>query len=394
MKIYEIGTGYTPIPAQIGAATEIVVEDLTRSFIKHKYDVEIIDVSAEKRVDSDLPIVEVKVPSVFTKKDVSLGIMHKLKRVVYSLALTRKLKKILKNANEKIVLHFHNQYNLFFFLKLASKKLRNKAIIGYTVHSYVWNEEWGKIEDTVNKRYFQEIYCVKNADAVFVLNDVTKEHFVNRLQVNGEKIYKVLNGVNVERYLSLGDVEIANLKNEHGLNGKKMLFQVGSVCERKNQLGTVKMLSDYLKNHRDVVYMYAGGVIDAEYKQKIDDFSKENGISEQVLYVGELSPGAQLNKYYNMASCSVFTSARESFGLVIIEAIITGTPVVLAGNLTFDSNDGSRVYNNPEEFVLLVDSIVNGDIGWFDCKSIREKYNWDTVSKTYTDVFERIYKNS
>ena len=394
MKIYEIGTGYTPIPAQIGAATEIVVEDLTRSFIRHKYDVEIIDISAENRVDSDLPIVEVKVPSVFTKKDVSLGIMHKLKRVVYSLALTRKLKKILKNANEKVVLHFHNQYNLFFFLKLASKKLRNKAIVGYTVHSYVWNEAWDKIEDTVNKRYFQEIYCVKNADAVFVLNDVTKEHFVNRLQVNGEKIYKVLNGVNVERYSSLGDVEIANLKNEHGLNGKKMLFQVGSVCERKNQLGTVKMLSDYLKNHRDVVYMYAGGVIDAEYKQKIDDFSKENGISEQVLYVGELSPGAQLNKYYNMASCSVFTSARESFGLVIIEAIITGTPVVLAGNLTFDSNDGSRVYNNPEEFVSLVDSIVNGDIGWFDCKSIREKYNWDTVSKTYTDMFERIYKNS
>ena len=279
-------------------------------------------------------------------------------------------------------------------MKLTSKKLRNKAIIAYTVHSYVWNEEWDKIEDTVNKRYFQEIYCVKNADAVFVLNDVTKEHFVNRLQVNGEKIYKVLNGVNVERYSSLGDVEIANLKNEHGLNGKKMLFQVGSVCVRKNQLGTVKMLSDYLKNHRDVVYMYAGGVIDAEYKHKIDDFSKENGISEQVLYVGELSPGAQLNKYYNMASCSVFTSARESFGLVIIEAIITGTPVVLAGNLMFDSNDGSRVYNNPEEFVSLVDSIVNGDIGWFDCKSIREKYNWDTVSKTYTDMFERIYKNS
>ena len=32
MKIYEIATGYTPIPAQIGAATEIVVEALTRAF--------------------------------------------------------------------------------------------------------------------------------------------------------------------------------------------------------------------------------------------------------------------------------------------------------------------------------------------------------------------------
>ena len=28
MKIYEIGTGYTPIPARMGAATEIVVEEV------------------------------------------------------------------------------------------------------------------------------------------------------------------------------------------------------------------------------------------------------------------------------------------------------------------------------------------------------------------------------
>ena len=33
MKIYEIGTGYTSIPAKMGAATEIVVEELTKSFI-------------------------------------------------------------------------------------------------------------------------------------------------------------------------------------------------------------------------------------------------------------------------------------------------------------------------------------------------------------------------
>ena len=34
MKIYEIGTGYTPIPARISAATEIVVEELTKAFLK------------------------------------------------------------------------------------------------------------------------------------------------------------------------------------------------------------------------------------------------------------------------------------------------------------------------------------------------------------------------
>ena len=56
MKIYEIGTGYTPIPAQMGAATEIVVEDLTHSFIKSGIDAEIIDIKAQQRAATNLPI--------------------------------------------------------------------------------------------------------------------------------------------------------------------------------------------------------------------------------------------------------------------------------------------------------------------------------------------------
>ena len=127
MKIYEIGTGYTPIPARMGAATEIVVEELTRSLLKKGVDVEIIDIKAKDRASTELPITEVGVPSLFTKADVSLGIMHKLKRVFYSVALAGKLKKILKKADEKVALHFHNQYNAYFFFKLTSKKLRQKA---------------------------------------------------------------------------------------------------------------------------------------------------------------------------------------------------------------------------------------------------------------------------
>ena len=129
MKIYEIGTGYTPIPAQIAAATESVVEELTRAYLNMGKDVEIIDISSSCRAEHNLPITQVRVPSVFTKSDVSLGIIHKLKRVVYSVFLAFKLKKILKNLKEKAIFHFHNQYNLFFFTKIVPQKLRAKAVV-------------------------------------------------------------------------------------------------------------------------------------------------------------------------------------------------------------------------------------------------------------------------
>ena len=124
MKIYEIGTGYTPIPATMGAATEIVVEELTKAFMQMNVPVEIIDIKAKERKENALPITEVWVPGCFAGTDIKLGIMHKLKRVVYSVCLAQKLKRILKAADEKIVLHFHNQYNMFFFLKLVPQQLR------------------------------------------------------------------------------------------------------------------------------------------------------------------------------------------------------------------------------------------------------------------------------
>lgn len=394
MKIYEIGTGYTPIPAQMGAATEIVVEELTRSFLKLGKDVQIIDIAASKRAETDLPIKEVKVPAAFTKSDVSLGIVHKLKRVFYSVALAGELKKILKKTNEKIVLHFHNQYNLFFFLKLTPKKLLKKAITAYTVHSYVWGAEWNDIKSTVQKKYFQEIFCVKNADIVFVLNDITIDHFVKKLNVNPNKIHKILNGVNIDRYAPLAEDKIKTLKSKKNFEDKKIIFQVGSVCERKNQLGSIEMLSKYLQEHKDVIFTYAGGIIDNEYQQKIIDFAAQNGIAEQVCYVGELAPGEQLNEYYNMADCSVFTSSRESFGLVIIEAISSGTPVVIRDNLMFDLSSGYYMYHNENEFLQSVDSILNRtEASPCVCKEVVEKYNWDTVAAMHNEYFENSHIN-
>ncbi len=390
MKIYEIGTGYTPIPAQMGAATEIVVEELTRSFIKNGEDAQIIDIKAKKRAPTDLPITEVAVPSVFAGTDVSLGIMHKLKRVVYSVALAKKLKKILSASDEQVLLHFHNQYNLYFFLKLTSKKVREKATVAYTVHSYIWGDEWKKIEKTVRERYFQEIYCVKNADAVLVLNDRTAEHFTKRLGVDSGKIHRIRNGVNTQKYTPMPTEKVAECKRANGLEDKKMILQVGSVCERKNQLGTVKMLAEYLRGHKDVVFMYAGGIIDGEYNQKILDHAIEHGIEKQVRYAGEISPGEQLNTYYNMADCSVFTSTLESFGLVIIEAISSSTPVIVGTDLMFELDGGYSIYTTEAEFVSLVDRALNsGDTDAQSLRAAADRYSWDRVALEHAGILAK-----
>lgn len=388
MKVYEIGTGYTPIPARMGAATEIVVEELVKAFQKQACETVLLDIRAHDRLENTLPIREIPVPGCFSGTDVKLGILHKLKRVVYSVSLAMELRKILKKTAEPALLHFHNQYNLFFFLKLVSPALRAKAKIAYTVHSYIWPGDWEKIRETIHKRYFQEVFCVQNADYVLVLNDKTREHFVSHLGVAPEKIHKIGNGVNTDVYYIQDSETVDAWKESHGLSGRQIIFQVGSVCDRKNQLGAVRQLLPILRENPGAVYLYAGGVIDEAYQQQICAFAEENGIGDQVRYAGELSPGRELNGYYNAADVTVFPSKVESFGLVIIESISAGTPVVLTDKPLFDLEKGYRVCASEEAFADAVRKVLAAPEADREGRGeVIRSYSWDKIARDHLAIW-------
>ncbi len=388
MKIYEIGTGYTSIPAQMGAATEIVVEELSRALLKSGHEVYVVDIQDKNRKPTDLRIIEVPMPQYFNRTDTKLGVVHKLKRVIYSLSLTRKLHQLVKKEKEQVVLHFHNQYNLYFYLKLTSKKLLEKTKIIYTVHSYIWQGEWEAIQETVKKRYFQEIYCCQQADQVFVLNEKTKEHFVKHLGISKDKIRVIANGVNTSVYYPMSENERLELKKRMGYEGKTVFFQAGSVCERKNQLTSVQLLSKLMQRNKDYVFLYAGGIIDPEYKNSIDSFAASHNIANQVIYMGELTPGKSLNEYYNIAEAFLFPSTSEGFSLVILEAMSAGLPVFVDANAGIKlPNDGKNcfIYFDEKDFHQKIDEVLQNPAFYRAeaRKCIEQNYSWDSVAQDY-----------
>ena len=389
MKIYEIGTGYTPIPAQISAATEIVVAELTKAFVKQNIPVEIIDIATEKRAETDLPILEVPVPRVFSGTDVHLGIMHKLKRVVYSIALAGILKRLLKQTQEKIVLHFHNQYNMFFFLKLVPKKLRNRCLIAYTNHSGVWRLPWEEIAETIRSRYFQEAECMKQADLVFVLNEETKRNAVEHLGVAQARVVVINNGVNTDIYCPLTADERESAKEKFGLQNRQVILQVGSVYENKGQLRSAEYLMPLLKENKDLVYAYVGGIVDEEYQQQVKTFAEENGLVEQVRYLGMVSPGKELNELYNTAVATILPSRYEAFGLVAIEALSAGIPVLVDRSSPIRFGPGCVCFD-AANVTKSVEQLLDGDGEQLraDARSSAvNHYSWDKIAADYLTGF-------
>ena len=405
MKIFEIGTGYTSIPAQMGAATEIVVEELTRAFKKANEDVTIVDIKDKNRPQTDLPIAEAYMPGLFsTKSVVTLGIVHKLKRVLYSISLTFKLHKLINEtpANEKIVLHFHNQYNMFFFEKLTSKKIRERVSIGYTVHSYIWFGQWENIKGIVKKKYFQEIYCCQHAEKVFVLNSIVEKMMADNLKVPQSRITKIINGVNTSVYNeSSVDVQIQDaIKEKFNLNGKDVILQVGSVCDRKNQLDSIKSLTPLMKQNKNVVFAYAGGIIDAEYQNTICDYARQEKLEGQIIYLGEVSPGKELNAIYALSKIGIVNSKSEAFALVIAEALSVPRPVFIGATLLdnlelWNQYEGEGIIRITEHFTEEVSKLIN-DGEYY--KAMQEKgrnlivnrYSWEIAAQQYLESFKAL----
>ena len=280
-------------------------------------------------------------------------------------------------------------------MKLTSAKIRSKAIVAYTNHNGVWSLPWEEAEAILRRKYFQEIFAIKNADITFVLNKKTGENIREHLNVSSEKIAHINNGVNTDIYRPLSCDEIANIKNGIGLKDKTIVLQVGSVYENKGQARSVEMLAPLLKNDKTLVFAYAGDVVSREYFEKIKNDAKKFGVEEQVIYLGTVSPGQKMNEFYNIAHSTIFASRYESFGLVCIESLSAGVPVLVCSENMVDFGPGSVVCG-AEKFTENAKAIIydNSDFKINNAarENVIQNYTWKNIAQNHIESINNLMK--
>jgi glycosyltransferase involved in cell wall biosynthesis len=132
---------------------------------------------------------------------------------------------------------------------------------------------------------------------------------------------------------------------------------VGRVAHEKNIGFLLKVLDQVRNEIPDVLFVVAG---EGPARKILEHEAKELGLNENVMFIGYLDRHTELNSCYRSADIFIFSSRTETQGLVLLEAMAQGVPVVSTAELgTRDVlQDGLGVWIAKEELPDFSEKIV------------------------------------
>lgn len=179
------------------------------------------------------------------------------------------------------------------------------------------------------------------------------------------------------------DLEKLTFSAEH----EDFLLMMGSIARHKNQLSAIRVAKK-LKRKLVLAGKIGSKEYFAELKKEID--------SKQIVWVGELDFARKLYLFQNAAAFIFPVLWEEPFGLVMIEAMACGAPVVAFGNgaipeVVVDGKTGFVIEGNSEEKMAAAIEKI-GEIKREDCrKHVEENFTIDIMVKNYESALNKIF---
>ncbi len=115
----------------------------------------------------------------------------------------------------------------------------------------------------------------------------------------------------------------------HVLEGKRFLFFAGRLGKEKNIPFLIDVFARLAPQYKDLMLVICG---DGPAKSDLQAYAKSSGCADSILFPGYIER-KRLHHFYRRAEVFVFASKVESQGMVVLEAMACGTPVVAIGKM-------------------------------------------------------------
>jgi len=220
---------------------------------------------------------------------------------------------------------------------LALKYRYGKPLLVQVHGDYIDNRYW--LEDRKVRYVLNFIgkQVLKRADAVRVVSERVKRRLLGT-GIREERIFKLPIAVDVKKFSRAGNG--GKIRQKFSDYDNIVLF-VGRLAREKNLENLLIAAANVLDKFPKTLFLIVG---DGPEREKLEEFARKLNISRNVVFEGAVEHDV-LPAYYGACDVFVLPSDHEGWGLVVIEALAAGRPVVttdvgLAGEVVRDGECG------------------------------------------------------
>jgi len=310
-----------------GGGAEKVVQLLLEQLTVNK-DLEIVLILLENKITYQLPR-SIEIIPLFSHFD------NYLQKFVSLFWGALKLKKIIKKYRIQIIISFLERSN---FINIIAKLLgsSHQAIISEHANpEYTYRDQTFK--NGIVRLFLKLLYS--RADKIIAVSSGVKKSLINIFRIKERKIQVIYNPCDINKIKRLS---IRNLEQPWFHEETPIIITVGRLMRPKGQWQLIQAFAEVKRKVPSRLVIIGEG----ELKNQLMKLAKNLSVDKDITFLGW-----QKNPYKYMAHSTVFalTSLWESFGIVLVEAMVCGVPIV-----SFDCENGPREILNSGQYGVLV----------------------------------------
>ena len=258
-----------------------------------------------------------------------------------------------------------------------------------------------EIDLEVSARIAGEQQVMRWADRLVAATPLEQDHMVCLYGADPAKISVVPAGVDTDMFYPRDRASVRRLLDLPDLDIPILLF-VGRIERLKGidtLLESAAVVSRYCSGRGlKVLIVGGGGQTEAENAElrRVVELYHDLNLEEQVEFVGS-KPQEMLPFYYSGADITIMPSHYESFGLVAVESMASGTPVIASnvGGLSYTVVDGETGYLVEQEnhfqlaervHTLLKNPELREQMG-VQAALHAQQYSWENIASLITVVY-------
>ncbi|MDE2126776.1 MAG: glycosyltransferase family 4 protein [Armatimonadetes bacterium] len=296
---------------------------------------------------------------------------------------------------EAVLLHAHDWVASFAAVEL--KHAFKLPLVG-TIHATEFGRNQGIHTDTNHYINDTEVWLTTEAWRVIVCAEFMRREVEFALNCPGDKIDVIPNGIHAEKFhFPFSAAEAADFRLRFAAPDEKLVLFVGRGVREKGAQILVEAMPQIRSASGGVKLVIAGG----GHRQHLVDLAHSIGVGGNVFCTGFISDDALL-RLYRVADVACFPSLYEPFGIVALEAMAAGTPVVVsdAGGLPevveHDLSGTVTWANNPESLAwgvtrVLQDRATALRLAKRARKRVDSHFSWTHIAADTLRVYNRVW---